>query len=750
MKFRFIGLIIFVLTIVLLGNNLSTLAEQAFTKDPIPSPTGISSYNYWYAKYLNNVKVGYTHEIRGQENLEGRPVVTTSSDSYTKLKRVNSIIESKDNVKYYETPGGKPIKFTQETSSGESQSSKIEGIVNGDKLEITSTTYGNTSKSNIILEGNVIFPNAIDNKYKRNTRSDFKYKTILPDLGGSVVNVDVKYIETEPTNVLRETFTLNKYEVRYDALPSLIIHEWRDDYGVIFKTTLSLMNEAHFLVSEEEAKYIDARKQVDIIEDSMVLTNQTIPDPRDLQYANYVIRIKDGDFNLEDIFITDNRQKIKSKTINELNLEVNAYLPDYLLYVYPFTNPLLKAYLKDNNYIQPSHPAIKTKALEIVGNQKNAYLAAKALEKWVNKNIKDKNFDVGMATASDALESGKGDCTEHAVLLASLCRSLGIPTKVVVGLAYIPIPGSDKGSFAFHMWNEVFVGEWIQLDSALPSKDVADAARIELAKSTMNNPEEVGKLLTSPVSIIGNLEIDIIDYSSRSSGHLDIENKASNQTVEFDLSELVASGIEDYYAPLQNINLDKFKKETGIVDKFNVTGLPNTSPILETYEGYFTKGLAIYSKGDIEKSLLYFKKAASFIPENNAKQYYDLGVRLAGIMVFDIAKEQFEKAAALNDELWSSKARHYLEDKFPKGSYTNSSQMNNMTGFSFANFASNYPAALLMYEKAVDESPEFDSALYNLGTMYALQNDFNKALENYNKAVNINSRNPMIYAGLGN
>lgn len=747
MKIRFSILCIFAFFIVLSGFNSMAIAERAFTKNSIPDTSGVESYNYWYSKYLNGVKVGYVEEKRFNSTLEGKQVIKTTSDAVTKLKRMNDLIETNDKVEYYETPGGIPLKFIQEAISGEAQSTRIEGIIRNGKIEITSSAYGNVTKSEVIYTGGLLFPYSIDRKYASNPRSSFKYQTVIPDLGGKIVKVDVNYLATEDTDVLGETFFLNKYEIRYDVLPSLFIYEWRDDSGVIYKTNISMMKEAHFLVGEEEAKIIDTRRQVDIMADSMVITDDIIPDPRGLKQSTYILTLKQG--SPEGIFVQDKRQKITNKGPDQLNLEVSAYLPDFLLYNHPFTDPLMKAYLKDNNYIQPSHPAIKTKALEIVGNQKNAFLAAKALENWVHKNITEKNFDVGMATSSDTLESKKGDCTEHAVLLAALLRSIGIPSQIIVGLAYVQIPGSDKGSFLFHMWTEAYVGEWIQLDAALPSENVADAARITLSKSTMNNPEEVGTLLTSPVSVIGNLEIKILDFSSKSSGYINITSKATEYTKEFDLSEIISKGLDNINAPIQNINLDKFKDDKGIVDKFNITGLPNVSPVLETDEGYFTKGMAVYARGDIDKSILYFKKSASLIPKENAKKFYDTGVRLAGIMMFSLAKDQFEKAIALDDELWSSKARTYLEEKFPKGVFTPAAEKYNMTGFSFANFANNYPAALLMYEKAIDNSPNFDSALYNLGSMYSYQGEYDNAISKLNVAANINPRNPLIFSALG-
>ena len=64
----------------------------------------------------------------------------------------------------------------------------------------------------------------------------------------------------------------------------------------------------------------------------------------------------------------------------------------------------------------------------------------------------------------EVARSLEGDCTEHAVLLAALCRARKIPARVAFGLVYYP---PQKG-FAYHMWNEVWIADrWIPLDATL-------------------------------------------------------------------------------------------------------------------------------------------------------------------------------------------------------------------------------------------------------------------------------------------
>ncbi|HEU4781034.1 MAG TPA: transglutaminase-like domain-containing protein, partial [Steroidobacteraceae bacterium] len=68
--------------------------------------------------------------------------------------------------------------------------------------------------------------------------------------------------------------------------------------------------------------------------------------------------------------------------------------------------------------------------------------------------------------ASVVAHRRKGDCSEHAVLTAALARLLGIPARVVVGVALV---SDEKNHGAFgHAWAEIFEdGKWKVADAAL-------------------------------------------------------------------------------------------------------------------------------------------------------------------------------------------------------------------------------------------------------------------------------------------
>ena len=109
-------------------------------------------------------------------------------------------------------------------------------------------------------------------------------------------------------------------------------------------------------------------------------------------------------------------------------------------------------------------PALPTSDLE-----RWRELEADNLRKHVTDVIKDKNLDVGFASASEVCRNREGDCTEHSVLLAAMARARGLPARAAFGM--VAVPGSfSQGTirFGYHMWTQIYVnGRWLDFDAAL-------------------------------------------------------------------------------------------------------------------------------------------------------------------------------------------------------------------------------------------------------------------------------------------
>jgi tetratricopeptide (TPR) repeat protein len=167
----------------------------------------------------------------------------------------------------------------------------------------------------------------------------------------------------------------------------------------------------------------------------------------------------------------------------ELSLEVSAGAPDG-------EDAPVEADLGTSRYIKPDAPAIRgaLRYLRTAGRQgrldkprrdnataviakaglirspgqfwKDPDKVAGLIMRYVSAVLPDKRHTFSMADAVETLDNGAGDCTEHAVLFASLMRAHGIPTRLVAGL-YL----TRGGLWGYHMWVAYWDGgEWQSID----------------------------------------------------------------------------------------------------------------------------------------------------------------------------------------------------------------------------------------------------------------------------------------------
>lgn len=130
-------------------------------------------------------------------------------------------------------------------------------------------------------------------------------------------------------------------------------------------------------------------------------------------------------------------------------------------------------------YINPNHPNIKNTLQTILDdlNTDNSFLIAKDIFIWLKKSTTYEYNKIDASVQADikTLDRKTGDCDDLSVLYISLCRSAGIPARLIRGILIEESNGIV--SAIPHAWAEVFVGGnigysgWIPVECACPSTD---------------------------------------------------------------------------------------------------------------------------------------------------------------------------------------------------------------------------------------------------------------------------------------
>lgn len=124
----------------------------------------------------------------------------------------------------------------------------------------------------------------------------------------------------------------------------------------------------------------------------------------------------------------------------------------------PASQPEMDRWLATTEFLKPEDDAIRKLAREVAGDETHPLAKVRALSAWCTKNIETRMIAETL-TGPEVLDRKVGKCSEFATLFGSLARAAGIPTRIALGERLI------AGQWGGHMWNEVYVGEWIPVDA---------------------------------------------------------------------------------------------------------------------------------------------------------------------------------------------------------------------------------------------------------------------------------------------
>jgi hypothetical protein len=179
---------------------------------------------------------------------------------------------------------------------------------------------------------------------------------------------------------------------------------------------------------------------------------------------------------------------------------------------YAGSDPTILEATKPTRFLQSNQKEIIELARRTVGRTKDAAEAIKKIEAFVGNYIENKSLSVGYASAAEVAASRQGDCSEFAVLTAAMCRAVGIPAQVVVGIAYVDDFAGHQG-FGGHAWNQAYIGgKWVGLDSAFKGtgRGGYDAGHIALAAGG-GEPAD----FLNMASILGQFKIDKVTVNRK-------------------------------------------------------------------------------------------------------------------------------------------------------------------------------------------------------------------------------------------
>lgn len=436
----------------------------------------------WMSIYLSGNKIGYTMSIT-QETEKG---YQATESSYMRFGLLGTDQDVKTFVRAECDKDYTVESFSFEIRSKQ-QSLKAEGKVVGNSMEVKLSSRGETQSMEFDLPEDTYLPFSVAPLIRQKELKE----------GDSIAVTVFDPSAFQPTKMWINHLGSQRIKHRGESLEAIHLalsffgtrmEMWTDENGKVLRQEGPMG-----LVIVEEPRELahrlpDAEKQVELLTLFSIPTERTIIDPRSVTYLK--VEVEGAELDLERI--RNNRQHVISTS--PLQIEITSIEPEGETEQVP---EHFEKYLSSEPLVQVDHPRIRATSDSIVKDQPDALAKWRAIVNWVYDNL-EKSPTVSVPSAVDVLATKRGDCNEHAVLLAALLRSAGIPTTIATGVVYL------AGSFYYHAWNRVYVGEWIDVDATF-GQDIADATHLMLAEGGIENQAAIANLL-------GRLNIRIVDY----------------------------------------------------------------------------------------------------------------------------------------------------------------------------------------------------------------------------------------------
>ncbi len=166
----------------------------------------------------------------------------------------------------------------------------------------------------------------------------------------------------------------------------------------------------------------------------------------------------------------------------------------------------LSPYLRPEPFLESDALEIRAEAEKAAGGPATPRVRAERLVRYVHAYV-EKKPTMSLPSALEVLRTRIGDCNEHTALYVAMARSIGLPSRVAVGLVYL------RGAFYYHAWPEVWVeeargrGKWLPVDPTL-NQFPADATHVRLTRGGLDRQAAI-------LGLVGRARLEIEDVELR-------------------------------------------------------------------------------------------------------------------------------------------------------------------------------------------------------------------------------------------
>jgi len=466
----------------------------------------------YYAVFMEGAKVGYMVSIRQVNDVN----VITNVEVDMTVNRFGIPVNISIKEKYIETKTGKPLAFeSQLNASGMAMKSRGFVRENG-QVEMVNSMGAMEQKATmpwpegaLMAEGARLFS---ENKGLKEGTS-YSLKVFDPTIK-QAVDVRVAIGTTEKVDLLGRIVDLTKVTstIMMPGAGPVMSIDYVDDEHKLQKQQTNVAGINVEIIACPKDFALGENDVLDLVDKMFIPSPQPLGNERQLKSVRYVLQSTNQQASLNIPSIDNQTVEIREDgkvvvTVEPVAAQAGVKFP------YEGKDKAVLEAMKATRYLQSDNERVIKLAKEAIGNTTDAAKAVQKIESFTANYMSNKGLSVGYASAVEVAESKQGDCTEFAVLSAAMCRAVGIPARVVMGVAYVENYMGMENRFGGHAWTEAFVGgKWVGIDAAFKGAGLGGYGPGHIAFAVGDgNPEDFFAIAT----IMGQFKIEEVEVTKK-------------------------------------------------------------------------------------------------------------------------------------------------------------------------------------------------------------------------------------------
>lgn len=470
---------------------------------------------HWLLVSLNGQPAGLASTRVTEEATAEGLIIRTVQEANIRVSVGILNIRVSERFETSETLAGRPLGFSACQDDGQTKV-VTDGVFEADKLRLHVRSPGGQHQRELPVPPGLLVGYAEERMVRAKGFTPglaYSYPSYMPDVG--VVTLTRRVLE--PAEIMLPVtgrkVKAHRLEVT-GALPGITMTEYRDHEGMVVFSSTPMFGMTMTMEAMPEGlarRHAAGTAAIDLAGLRWLPVEFAHPRPRDVASATFVLSSTDGR-PFEKLELEG--PGVRADALPDGSLRVAIEYPHKYLDAsgeYASGDGQLKPeWLAPGPYVNSDDPGIARLAASVAAGATNRLEIARRLEAWVRANMSFTPLGQNFQTGRDAFRERRGDCTEAAVLLASLLRAASVPCRLAAGVAML------DGKMGFHMWVEVYAGRkgdgetWAPFDSAIYSPGRVDATHVRFA--AIADDAQVLAHMGALAQLIGRLRMRALRY----------------------------------------------------------------------------------------------------------------------------------------------------------------------------------------------------------------------------------------------